>query len=45
MSFSQPTKLNNPWTVASNEAPEQDLPHNSSVVGIQFESTLPKWVQ
>ncbi|KAK7149431.1 hypothetical protein R3I94_008922 [Phoxinus phoxinus] len=41
VSFSQPTKLNNPWTVASNEAPEQDLPHNSPVVGIQFESTLP----
>ncbi|XP_077089892.1 uncharacterized protein redic1 [Siphateles boraxobius] len=34
-------QLNNPWTVASNEAPEQDLPHNSPVVGIQFESTLP----
>ncbi|XP_039524413.1 uncharacterized protein LOC120477081 isoform X3 [Pimephales promelas] len=41
VSFSQPTKLNNPWTIASNEAPEQDLPHNSPVVGIQFESTLP----
>lgn len=41
VSFSQPTNLNNPWTVASNEAPEQDLPHNSPVVGIQFESTLP----
>ncbi|XP_048010994.1 uncharacterized protein LOC125244787 isoform X3 [Megalobrama amblycephala] len=35
VSFAQPTKLNNPWKV------EQDPPHNSSVVGIRFESTLP----
>ncbi|XP_051748051.1 uncharacterized protein LOC127511324 isoform X2 [Ctenopharyngodon idella] len=41
VSFSQPAKLNNPWKVASNEAPDQDPPHNSLVVGTQFESTLP----
>ncbi|XP_067284505.1 uncharacterized protein [Pseudorasbora parva] len=41
VSFSQPSKLNKPWTVAFNEAPEQDLPHNSPLVGISFESTLP----
>ncbi|XP_042578296.1 uncharacterized protein LOC109087234 isoform X2 [Cyprinus carpio] len=39
VSFSKPTKLANPWP---NEALLQDVSHNSSAAGNQFESTLPK---
>lgn len=42
VSFSKPTKLANPWP---NEALLQDVSHNSSAAGNQFESMLPKWVQ
>ncbi|KAL1276060.1 hypothetical protein QQF64_035683 [Cirrhinus molitorella] len=38
VSFSQPTKLANPWP---DEAPMQDVSHNSSVAGNLFRSTLP----
>ncbi|KAI2665282.1 hypothetical protein H4Q32_021513 [Labeo rohita] len=37
-SFSQPAKLANLWP---NEAPMQDVSHNSSVAGNLFQSTLP----
>ncbi|XP_058629407.1 uncharacterized protein LOC131539100 isoform X2 [Onychostoma macrolepis] len=38
VSFSQPTKLANPWP---DEALMQDVSHNSSAAGNQFQSTLP----